>query len=226
MSHLFSMNYLEARTHFLEACKSCGATIRSYPQERINDQTPIDLTVDTACIGPTNPDRTLVVISGTHGVEGFCGSACQIALVESEGWRHIPADTSVFLIHALNPYGFASLRRVDAENIDLNRNCVNDFSELADYNPEYDALNAALNPTRWLETDPQDGDHDIFNFINNYGTDKFREVVSIGQYRHPKGLFFGGRGKSWSRLVLENIVETEFHDSRSLCILDYHTGLA
>jgi hypothetical protein len=225
MSRFFSHEYSEARAHFLETCKSSRATIRSYRHERVNGQLPVDLVIDTARFGPTNASRILVLISGTHGVEGFCGSACQIAAVESGSWNPIPADMSIFLIHGLNPYGFATLRRVDVENVDLNRNFVEDFEALAGYNPEYDQLNDALNPTRWRETDPQDGDDVIKTFITTEGMKKFQDVVSIGQYRHPGGIFFGGRRKAWSRMILEEIVEAEFQNARSVGVIDYHTGL-
>jgi hypothetical protein len=222
----FSLAYSEARTRFLEACRGRCATIHSYGYERrANDRVPDGLAIDTARFGPTNASRALVLISGTHGVEGFCGSACQVAFVVGESWNRLPTDTSVLLIHGLNPFGFAALRRVDAENIDLNRNFVRDFGTLAKYNLEYDQLNSALNPTRWLDTDPQDGDREIGGFIESQGMHKFQEVVSIGQYRHPKGLFFGGNEKAWSRLVLERIIETEFENTRSFCVIDYHTGL-
>jgi hypothetical protein len=225
MPRFFSENYWEARTRFLEACKTWGATTNSHRQENTPEHMPVDLTVDTARVGPTNATRTLLLISATHGVEGFCGSACQLAFAMSESCNRIRADTSVFFIHALNPFGFAALRRVDAENIDLNRNFVEDFRTLADYNPEYAILNSALNPTQWREVGPQDGDQEIYDFIKSRGTQKFQEVVSVGQYRYPKGLFFGGSRKAWSRLILEHIAKTEFKQTRSLCIVDYHSGL-
>jgi hypothetical protein len=225
VSQFFSQEYSEARTRFLEACRSFRATIHSYRHERVSERLPDELAIDTARFGPTNASRTIILISGTHGVEGFCGSACQIEFVMSKNWQHLPNDQAVFLIHGLNPYGFAALRRVDAENIDLNRNFVKDFSTLADYNPDYDQLNSALNPTRWLETDPQDGDDEIMNFVKAHGMRKFQKVVSIGQYRHPKGLFFGGSVKAWSRSILERIIEAEFQNTRSFCVIDYHTGL-
>jgi hypothetical protein len=221
----FSGTYKEARERFLQMCASHGATIRSYMQEQLGKSLSYDVGIDTARFGPSRTSKTLVLIAGTHGVEGFCGSACQIAAVSDGICNSLPIDTSLFLIHGLNPYGFAMLRRVDAENIDLNRNFVEDFEALNTYNVEYDRLNAALNPKRWHESDPQDGDEEILAFIKAEGMKKFQELVSIGQYRHPKGLFFGGRGKAWSRIKLEMIIRDEFQNNRSLAVIDYHTGL-
>jgi Protein of unknown function (DUF2817) len=225
VSEFFSDKYSEARARFLATCGSRGAEMRSYRHEQLSEELGNDLAVDTARFGPANASRTLVLIAGTHGVEGFCGSACQIAAADGGCWNALPADMSVFLIYGLNPYGFAMLRRVDGENIDLNRNFVDDFNALATYNAEYDEINAALNPTRWQETDPQDGDEQIAAFIKTKGMKRFQEVVSIGQYRHSKGLFFGGTRKSWSRIILEKIIEREFQNTHSIGVIDYHTGL-
>ena len=225
MGRFFSREYAEARARFLAACGSRGAAIRSYPYEGFNKKLPEELAIDTARFGSAYASKILVLIAGTHGVEGFCGSACQIAAVDSVTWNALPSDLSVFLIHGLNPYGFAMLRRVDEENIDLNRNFVGDYAALAGYNPEYDRLNAALNPARWREAEPQEGDEEIATFIKTEGMKKFQEVVSIGQYRHSKGLFYGGGQKAWSRIILERIIEIEFQNVCSLCVIDYHTGL-
>jgi hypothetical protein len=53
--------------------------------------------------------RVPVVLSATHGVEGLAGSGPQVDLL-----RHpprLPPDTAVLLVHAVNPHGFAWLRR-------------------------------------------------------------------------------------------------------------------
>ena len=90
--------------------------------------------------------RGLLVISGTHGVEGFAGSMCQTAWL-SEG-AALPDDLAVVLVHAINPYGFAWIRRVNEDNVDLNRNCI-DFSASLPENVGYDQLAEALVPPTW-----------------------------------------------------------------------------
>jgi hypothetical protein len=95
VSQFFSQDYSEARARFLKVCRGCRATIHSYGYERVNDHVPVELAIDTARFGPVNSSRTLVLISGRHGVEGFSGSACQIAFAVGESWKHLPTDTSV-----------------------------------------------------------------------------------------------------------------------------------
>ena len=50
------------------------------------------------------------------------------------------------MIHGINPYGFAWLRRVTNENIDLNRNWI-DFNQPLPQNPTYDELHASICPS-------------------------------------------------------------------------------
>ena len=70
----------------------------------------------------------MVIISETHGVEGFCGSGCQVGFLVERVYEGLPKTVGVALVHALNPYGFAWLRRVNEDNVDLNRN-FRDFTE-------------------------------------------------------------------------------------------------
>jgi len=69
------------------------------------------------------------LIGGTHGIEGFAGSAIEIDVLRLIAGGHvvIPANTAVLMVHALTPWGYAWLRRCDADGVDLNRNVV-DFS--------------------------------------------------------------------------------------------------
>jgi hypothetical protein len=63
----------------------------------------------------------LWINSATHGVEGFCGSGVQIGMM-ARGWhRRLPDNVALLLTHAINPHGFAWVRRVTEDNVDLNR---------------------------------------------------------------------------------------------------------
>ena len=62
----------------------------------------------------------------------------------------LPEGLAHLAIHAINPYGFAWLRRVTEDNVDLNRNFV-DFSEALPVNPGYEDLATAICPATWDE---------------------------------------------------------------------------
>jgi hypothetical protein len=119
----FSNDWREARSKFLDAARRAGAEHRVWPHP-LTGPAGETLCADTAWLGPSDASRVLVVISGTHGVEGFCGSGPQVGLLRGDAGLALPPDTAMLSIHGINPHGWAWLRRVTEENVDLNRNWV------------------------------------------------------------------------------------------------------
>ncbi|MGY3361743.1 hypothetical protein ACVWZK_008406 [Bradyrhizobium sp. GM0.4] len=97
------------------------------------------LSTDVAWFGDRRARSVAILISATHGVEGYCGSAAQLDWVAERGYDRLKSDEAMLLIHALNPYGFAWDRRVTQEGCDLNRNFV-DFADTPPDNAAYDLL--------------------------------------------------------------------------------------
>src|SRR5262249_2635439 len=109
-----------------------------------------DLTIDSARAGPDDAAKLLILSSGLHGPEAFFGSASQLAWIDSlpPGWEP-PPGTAVLLLHALNPFGFARIRRANEGNVDLNRNFIDadEFTRLkAETGKRYGPLDPYLNP--------------------------------------------------------------------------------
>jgi hypothetical protein len=226
MSGFFANDYQGARSNFLGVCSDRKYRMKTYKNEACRDSS-IELTTDVVRVGPDDATNVLVLLSGTHGIEGFCGSACQIAAIRLGLFDDLPPHSAVIIIHAINPFGFAFLRRVTESNVDLNRNCVDDFDSqvLKDFNPDYLVLDSVLNPETWVSTTPHVGFEQIMTFIKQHGIERFQAAVSVGQYRNPKGLFYGGAEKTWSRRVLEDIIASELETPRKVVAIDYHTGL-
>jgi len=82
----FSASYAEARSKFLDAATDAGASLTSYSHPEQGPDSGA-LFTDCAWIGPKDAKSVLVLVSGTHGVEGFCGSGAQI------DWLHAHSDT-------------------------------------------------------------------------------------------------------------------------------------
>src|ERR1051326_2712065 len=115
----FSPDYFSARDRFRRAAAQAGATTHALPLSAKGPQGE-SLVTDIAWFGAASPRRVLVHSSGLHGVEGFAGSAIQLQLLDNVPVP--PADTAIVVVHILNPYGMAWLRRVNENNVDLNRN--------------------------------------------------------------------------------------------------------
>jgi hypothetical protein len=215
VSEIFSTNYAQARLRFLEACAAAGASeIRAWlnPNKGPHGES---LATDTAWFGPRDAKNVLVTLSATHGVEGFTGSALQLDWVRHKG-QLLPDELAALHVHALNPHGFAWLRRVNEDGIDLNRNFV-DFAAALPENPGYAELHAAL-----LAGDAAA----VGAYRAKHGERALEIAVSGGQYTHADGLFYGGRAPSWSRRTVEAIIAAFDLTSRAtVAVIDIHTGL-
>lgn len=219
----FSASYQEARAKFRTAASVAGARLTAFTHpERGPDGG--ELACDVAVIGPESAERVLLVISGTHGVEGFFGSGAQVDWLRRGEHTRLPPGTTVILAHAINPYGFAWLRRVDHENIDLNRNWI-DFSAPVPVNPGYEALHDACLPDSWSDAAAEALSAKFAAHASEHGPAATARALTGGQYAHADGLFYGGRRAAWSRAMLEAVYDANLGAAARIAILDYHTGL-
>lgn len=179
------------------------------------------LFTDSAWIGPEDARRVVVLLSGTHGIEGFAGSAIQIDHLRMlcAGQFALPAETALLIVHALTPWGYAWLRRCDEEGIDLNRNFV-DFTRPLPINVGYSELRAEL----FLD-DAEQRQRRLAEFERDHGRVELEKAVSGGQYSDPQGPFFGGNRPSHGRQVVERLFEHHALAQRDLAVIDLHTGL-
>ncbi len=219
----FARDYADASRMFRDAALAAGGMTRKFvnPQRGPGGE---ELAAELAWFGPRDAANVLVLISATHGVEGFCGSGAQIDWLTGGGPKCLPRDTGVLVIHAINPYGFAWLRRVTEDGVDLNRN----FVDLANppENPGYDELADAMVP-REIEGPIFEGAMArIKEFTERNGDLAWRIARAGGQYKHPGGIFYGGATATWSRRTHETIIaEYGLAKRRAVAAIDYHTGL-
>lgn len=220
----FARDYADARAKFQDAATRAGAGLKAYPNPHRGPRGEA-LATDVAWLGPEDARRVLVTIAATHGAEGFCGSGAEVDWLLNVGANSLPGDTAALLIHAINPHGFAWLRRVTEEGVDLNRNFV-DFAQPLPENPGYDALASALVPETTEGPAFDAAEARIKAYQEAHGERGLQAAVSGGQYRYPKGLFYGGTAPTWSRRTTEAIVADYRLASRALvAVVDFHTGL-
>ncbi|MDO9048626.1 MAG: DUF2817 domain-containing protein [Methylobacter sp.] len=219
---VFPGSYAAGRQHWLAQLNklSCHTQCLPYPCVGTGVQGE-ELVTDTVWIGPEDASRVLVLIGGTHGIEGFAGSAVQIDQLGliAKGHVVIPDNTAVLMIHALTPWGYAWQRRCDADGVDLNRNSV-DFSKPLPENKDYDLLK----DTFYL-ADAAQRKIALAEFEQQYGRVALEKAVSAGQYSDPSGPFYGGKAPAHGRLVCENLMRQYSLQERDLAVIDLHTGL-
>ena len=124
----------------------------------------------------------------------------------------------------VNPWGCAWDRQVNEDNVDIFRNLVYG-EEPAPPNPEYDEIDAFINPTEWAGPVKEKADADRDKYVAEHGLEKLLWAVRRGQHNHPKGLTFHGTEPTWSRITIENIVKRNLARARKIVGVDLHTGI-
>jgi hypothetical protein len=220
----FSATYASARNKFVDAAQAAGATLSQYIHPSAVGKIGEALTIDVAHLGNRSADRQLLVISGTHGQEGYAGSAAQVGWLLSSPAKPVLGDVGVLLVHGLNPYGFSHGSRTNENNVDLNRNFV-DHTQPYPENPGYDKLHQALTPLVWNRESFDSVSRAEADFLAEEGADALFSALVAGQYNHPDGLMYGGNGREWSNLTLERILCEHIGHASKVAFIEWHTGI-
>jgi len=231
--HVFSDDFATAQHRFIEIASRASSPCELFHLPVIPDSS---YTMDICLIRGKLPGL-VVHISGTHGVEGYSGSAIQLAYLNSitkPDSDHLP---TIVIVHAFNPFGMASYRRFNERNVDLNRNAVTQDQRdrhIQKHAATYDKFRSLFQSEEGVQT----------SSFSVYVLSWFRTIVAVvkhgapalkaalvqGQYHVPTGLFYGGDGSlEKSVIVLEEFLEKHvFDDIRANDVvtwIDVHTGL-
>ncbi len=207
---IFSPDWEAARARF-------RAAVRGRPSGAL--ELPDGHTIDWAWTGDPDGRRVAVFTSGVHGVEGFGGSAAQLDMLAQDRAAH-----PTLWIHVVNPWGMANLRRVNAANVDLNRNCLAPDEAYEGADPAYALLDPLLNPksppTSFELVYPQ-----LALLVARHGWGALKNALLGGQYTHPQGLFHGGACLQPEPAALLPFLERELSGRERVAHIDLHSGL-
>lgn len=220
---LFPKDYADARERFLHLAIHAGFSIETFEHPSKKGPEGEVLACDVARIGPDEASQVVMVVSGTHGVEGFCGSGCQSELLASRLPDNLPQDAALVLVHAVNPYGFAWLRRTNEDNIDLNRNFIDHAVSPA--NPAYEEIHDWLVPQDWNGPARREAEASIEAYIAQRGLKAFQSALTGGQYSRPDGMFYGGQAPAWSNSIWRKVLRKHCSTAERVAAIDIHTGL-
>lgn len=220
-------SYAESRAYFLATATRLGAEVTSYPHRPVKGgYRDAALSTDCAYFGPANASRLIIIASGTHGIEGYAGAACQLHWMEGFRVRPRDGDMAWLLVHAVNPWGYLHDRRVTQEGVDLNRNFV-DFpvhpaADASAYTRYHDVLVSDFRPL------PQGILNEMRLLAHGLTAERRRALqvaITAGQHERADGLFYGGLEPTSSRKTWEDIVRSRALHRRQVFLLDLHTGL-
>ncbi|WP_281409099.1 DUF2817 domain-containing protein [Mesorhizobium sp. B2-4-14] len=218
----YAPDFAGLRQGFREAAKRAGAELSEYIHP-LNGPDGEALATDVALLGRRDAPKLIVLISGTHGVEGPFGSACQTAWLGQKNLRRLPDDIAILAIHLINPWGTAWSRRVNEDNVDLNRNFI-DWAAGAPVNNGYAGLHDALAYHEWEGSDRIAADEKLAAARRKLGHAGLAAIVEAGQYEFADGLYYGGGGPVWSNRTLHEILKTFAGGARQVIVFDLHTG--
>lgn len=218
----FADDYAQARAKFLAAAKARDLAVESHVHPTAKGPEDEALAIDVVAIGEPSAD-VLLITSGTHGAEGFCGSGCEVALLADDAFMAALSSSGValILVHALNPWGFAHLSRTTEDNVDLNRN-FRDFAHPAP-NPAYAEVHGFMVPSTWPPS--AENEARLMEYVMQRGAFALQQAVSGGQAERADGLFFAGKAPAWSQGVLRDILRRHVAARARLGWIDVHTGL-
>lgn len=214
----FSDSYEEARQKFIAAAESAGARLESLAVPSMGPSGEA-LTIDLAVMGELSSAKILIHSSGIHGVEGYAGSAVQIAALEEP--LSLPDGTALVFVHILNPFGMAWSRRVNENNVDLNRNFLKEGEAYSGADANYLSLDPFLNhpgklPLYWFY---------LLANLARYGFAALKKAVVQGQYNYPGGLFYGGSTLQDGPRLLKAWLKQNVTGAKEVVVVDVHTGL-
>uniref|UniRef100_A0A0G4HK32 DUF2817 domain-containing protein n=1 Tax=Chromera velia CCMP2878 TaxID=1169474 RepID=A0A0G4HK32_9ALVE len=257
----FSSTYEEAREKFLTAAEtlkdkgSFFVDVQSFPLD-IPDTTGVFIDIcqirKKDSTQPPTFSKCLVHSSGVHGVEGFAGSAVQVGFLRLLVDASVPlefalsgGDAGIVLIHAVNPYGFKTLRRWNENNVDLNRNWLLGSGEGEDMtahqkqprNNPYAELHPIVAPSGpvptsaaglWLD-EAYMKSRSLWILLTR-GRAATAQALAPGQYQSPEGLFYGGaKLEAGPEITLTYLKGVSLHVSNAklekVIHIDVHTGL-
>lgn len=223
MSGPFSDSYHDARSRFLDACTTAGARLQSHENHNARGPRGERLFLDAALFGDHRASTFLLITSGTHGAEGFVGSAAQLAWIADGGPAALPPDTAALMIHAVNPFGFAHGLRCTEDNIDVNRNWI-DHTAPAPANDLYAELHPILCVGAIDDHSFAAAAEAVADLADQHGSWTVDDALSRGQYAFADGYYYGGTAPAWSQRMVAAVVSRGLRHARRVAVIDWHSG--
>lgn len=194
----------------------------------VASKTENDLTIDFCYIPASDTTKKLMVItSGTHGIEGFVGSAVQQMLMDDFFEAEMFSEVGLLFVHGMNAWGFKNERRFTENNVDLNRNYSLSKSLFDTKNDGFIALYDMLTPKGELNMNSLDNQFFMLKAIRQIakkGMPALLQAFAQGQYEFQEGIYFGGYQWEQQVEILSKVLTQKAAPYQTVLNLDLHTG--
>ena len=229
-SNSFYTSYDEIRLHLLDRVDNLrknGITVEHniYAVDESDD-----LYIDKVYL-PSSGERTNLILltTGVHGMEGYIGSVMLDVFFEEIYPTLDTENTGILIVANVNPYGMKYMRRYNENNVDLNRNFIEDWENFdRASNTEYPKVDKFLQPEGKMGNAFW---HEVGFYLSLAkeaiftGADTISDALLTGQYEYPEGVYYGGDGDEKSTTYLKGVFR-ECLDSEyeNIVHVDIHSG--
>ena len=229
-SESFYNTYEEVRHNLAERVDSLRAHGISVEYDSYAIDESDDLYIDNIYLPATEDSRNLIVLTtGVHGIEGYIGSVMLDVFFDEIYPTIDTTSTGILVVANVNPYGMKYMRRYNENNVDLNRNFIEDWENFdRSSNKEYPKVDKFLQPQGKMGNAFW---HEVGFFLSLAkeavftGADTISDALLTGQYEYPEGVYYGGNGDEKSTTYLKGVFADCLNGSYDNIIhIDIHSG--
>ena len=229
-SDSFLNSYDDVRRHLgerVEMLKAEGIEVQ-YDTYAIDESD--DLYIDNIYLPATVETTNLILLTtGVHGMEGYIGSVMLDVFFEDIYPTLNTENTGILIVANVNPYGMKYMRRYNENNVDLNRNFIEDWENFdLSSNKEYPKVESFLQPEGKM------GNvfwHEVAFYLSlakealTVGAGTISDALLTGQYEYAEGVYYGGNGDEKSTTYLKGVFAECLDGSYDNIIhIDIHSG--
>ncbi len=221
----FSHTVPEAHATFVRTATAAGLDVEQVEHPLLG---PGGETLHSAVttFGPDDARNVVLCLSGIHGIEGYFGSAIQCdAIADADGLLRLPADTKIVFIHLVNPWGTAWSSRENEDNVELLRGnyyCHHpkpdnpvfvDFVETMDYR-------SVTSVEEFLATRGR-----VADVLTRHSIEELMAAMVDGQNTHPDAITYTGHGPTWTKRLIDRVVQERCGHAQRIVVFDLHTAV-
>ena len=229
-SEYFYTTYDDVRNHLadrVETLSQSGIDVE-YTTYAIDAED--DLYIDNIYLPATETCTNLIVLTtGVHGMEGYIGSVMLDVFFEETYPTLNTKNTGILIVANVNPYGMKYMRRYNENNVDLNRNFIEDWDNFdLSSNKEYPKV------VDFLQPEGKIGNafwHEVGFYLSLAkeaiftGADTISNALLTGQYEYANGVYYGGNGDEKSTTYLKGVFNTCLESEyKNIIHVDIHSG--
>lgn len=229
-SECFLTSYDDVRRHLGERVERLKAEGISVVYDTYAIDEGDNLYIDNIYLPATSETTNLILLTtGVHGMEGYIGSVMLDVFFDEIYPTLNTENTGILIVANVNPYGMKYMRRYNENNVDLNRNFIEDWDNFdLSSNKEYPKVDSFLQPKGKMGNAFW---HEVGFYLSlakealTVGAGTISDALLTGQYEYADGVYYGGNGDEKSTTYLKGVFADCLDGSyENIIHIDIHSG--